>query len=66
MEVGKRRGYGVARLEERAGHGQREAKIATKTMNGMYVTNDRPAMTRHRVRHDLASVRAVSRDAELL
>lgn len=31
------------------------AKIATRTINGMYVINDTTAMTRHRKRHILAS-----------
>lgn len=32
------------------------AKMATSTMNGMYVTRDTPVMIRQRIRHVLASV----------
>lgn len=32
------------------------AKMATRTINGMYVNNDTTAITRHRKRHILASV----------
>ena len=31
------------------------AKIATSTMNGMYVTRETPAITRQRIRHVRAS-----------
>ena len=38
----------------------RDANTATRTMNGMYVRKEIPAMIRHRKRHDLASAAGIS------
>ena len=48
-------GGGLDGWDEERAKGQ-WAKMATSTMNGMYVTRETPAMMRQRIRHVFASV----------